>query len=156
MDVAALKARLSDVPGIETLTETAIGGRLVYGFSGLVAAVDPSSSEDQVVAAIRNAATLRAAPMPPVQPQPKGPAMSAPAPGGFAAQIRGMLNSARADLEAVKQDGLKQVAAAVGEMREAQSQVQNVTAGMAKVIRDETADVLAELGQISNMPPEGE
>lgn len=44
IDLAALKAALSDVAGIDALTMTQIGGRLVFGFNGLIAAVDPSSN----------------------------------------------------------------------------------------------------------------
>lgn len=73
--------------------------------------------------------------------------------GNFATQIRGMLDQARADLAAARNDGIAKVGDAIGKMRDAQTQTQLVTAGMAQTIEDEAAAVLAELGQISNFPP---
>lgn len=164
LDAEAIKAKLPDVPGIETLAITIVGDRAVAAFDGRTTSVAHNASEAQMILAIRNASSLRAAQLRAVSaepeqlsPQPlpvKGPIMTKPAPGGFAAQIKAMLSGARADLENAKADGLKQVGAAVTEMRDAQAQVQVVAATMVKVIKDETADVLAELGQISNMPPE--
>jgi hypothetical protein len=81
------------------------------------------------------------------------PTVTAPQPGNFASQIRGMLDQARADLEAARNAGLAKVGGAIEKMRDAQTQTQFVTAGMAKTIEDEAAAVLAELGQISNFPP---
>ena len=72
---------------------------------------------------------------------------------GFAAQIRSMFDAARAELEQAKADGVAQVKAAVDEHVRAAAQVKQVSASMAGAINDETAAVLAELGQISNMPP---
>lgn len=162
LNAERIKLKLPDIAGIEQLAFTEVGDRLVAAFNGVTTSVAHNASEDQMIAAIRNAASLRVAQLrmpnetaPELSPPPlptKGPAMASPT--GFAAQIRAMLNDARADLENARADGLKHVAAAVGEMREVKTQVENVTAGMVRVIRDETADMLAELGQISNMPPE--
>lgn len=60
MDIGAIKARCSDVPGIETLTLRNIGGRLVAGFDGLLVAADARTTEEHVVDAIRKAAAGRA------------------------------------------------------------------------------------------------
>ncbi len=89
MDVSAIKAKLaSEVKGIETLTVSEIGGRLVAGFNGLIAAVDPSSTEDQMVAAIRSAANLRPAPIPAVQPMPAAPVAAQPEPQAAPTQLQ--------------------------------------------------------------------
>lgn len=171
LDAEAIKAKLPDIRGIETLAITIIGDRAVAAFDGRTTSTAHNANEDQMILAIRNQAALPAAPVPAAAPvqlnppplptatppaAPKVKAMASPAPGGFAAQIKAMLNGARADLENAKADGLKQVGAAVSEMRDAQAQVVNVAAGMASVLKAETADVLAELGQISNLPPADE
>ncbi len=58
MSIDELKARLADIPGIETLTMTALVGRHVYGWAGLIAGVDPSATPDEVEHAIRTTAIL--------------------------------------------------------------------------------------------------
>jgi hypothetical protein len=164
LDAEAIKAKLADVEGIEQLAFTLVGDRLVAAFNGVTTSTAHNASEDQMIAAIRNAASLRVAQLrnpdepAPVElsPQPlpvKGPTMANPAPGGFAAQIKAMMDGARADLAQAKEDGLAQVKAAVVDHVKAGQQVKAVTADMVKVIKNETADMLAELGQISNMPP---
>ena len=80
--------------------------------------------------------------------------MSMPAPGSFAASIRAMMDEARAGADQARADGLAQVKEAVGQLKEAAAQTAAVSSAMAKTIKDEAASVLAELGQISNMPPE--
>lgn len=180
IDLAAIKAALSDIPGIESLTETIIGGRRVYGLNGLVAAVDINSAAAAVETAIRNAVAMRVqgltaaiTPAPvqtaapnaapaganPITPLPSvvlTPAptqvkpMSTPAPGSFAASIRAMMYGARADLEKAKADGLAQVGEAIGKLSEAKAATTKVASQMASTIHDEAAAVLSELGQISN------
>lgn len=173
LDAERIKSKLPDIAGIEQLAFTEVGDRLVAAFNGLTTSTAFNASEDQMIAAIRNAASLRVAQLrapnetapelsPPPLPSPTAPAapkvkpMGTPAPGGFAAQIKAMLNGARADLENAKADGIKQVGAAVDEMKQAQQQVVAVANNMKAVIQAETADVLAELGQISNLPPADE
>jgi hypothetical protein len=79
--------------------------------------------------------------------------MSKPAPGGFAAQIRSMMDGARSRLAQAQADGIAKVSEAVNEHERATAQVVAVTENMVRTIEDETAAALAELGQISNMPP---
>jgi hypothetical protein len=168
LDAEAIKAKLADVPGIEQLAFTLVGDRLVAAFNGRTTSTAHNASEDQMILAIRNAASLPPVPDAPVvlnpQPLPTSDAIAAPAapkvktmanpaPGGFAAQIKAMLDGARADLANVKAEGLAQVQSAVQEHVQAGQQVKAVAANMAQMIRSETADALAELGQISNMPP---
>jgi hypothetical protein len=173
LDAEAIKAKLADVPGIEQLAFTLVGDRLVAAFNGITTSVAHNASEDQMIAALRNAASLRVAqlrapgniidPVPELSPpplpsptapaEPKGQPMASPAPGGFAAQIKAMLEGARNDLAQAKADGLAQVQEAVTEHVKAGQQVKAVAATMATAIKDETAAALAELGQISNMPP---
>lgn len=150
--IAELKTRLRDVPGIETLTRQLIGGRQVFGFNnGLIAAVDPSASDEEIERAIRVTAERKARydALPKVSPvQPGVPKMSSP--GGFAASIRAMMDEARAGLEKSKADGLAKVGDAVGKLNEAKVATAKVAGVMAKTIEDEAAAVLSELGQISN------
>jgi hypothetical protein len=82
------------------------------------------------------------------------PTMTTPAPGSFAASIRAMMDEARAGVVQARADGLTKVKEAVGKLTEAKTATAQVAASMAKTIEDEAASVLAELGQISNMPPE--
>lgn len=164
MDLAGLKAKLADIAGIEGLTETIIGGRRVYGFDGLLAAVDINSDQAAVEAAIRNGVALRAErvdgvglaavagglDLAPFPPQPKGKPMSTPAPGSFAASIRAMMDEARDGVARARADGLTQVRDAVGKLHEAKDATIHVAGQMAATIEDEAASVMSELGQISN------
>jgi hypothetical protein len=165
MSVADLKARLADVPGIETLTQQLLGGRQVFGFDGLIAAVDPLATDQEIEDAIRDTAARKAAyqakaatPLPPVglmpAPTTETKPMSTPAPGSFAASLRAMMDEARAGVEQARTDGLAKVKDAVGKLGEAKVAVSQVTGSMARTIEDEAASVMAELGQISNMGPE--
>src|SRR4051794_14502521 len=59
MSVHDLKSRLADVAGIEALTVTLIGGRQVLRWgAGMVTAVDPLATDQEIDDAIRNAARL--------------------------------------------------------------------------------------------------
>src|SRR4051794_16178635 len=100
MSIADWKTRLADVPGIETLTLTMIGGRHVYGFAGLIAAVDPLATDQEIDDAIRKAARL-------IPDKPKAKPMSVTgakyAAGSFSAKLR----EVRAKIEqgSAKMDG---------------------------------------------------
>jgi hypothetical protein len=65
-----------------------------------------------------------------------------------------MLDQARAGVAKAQSDGLAKVQAAVGKLNDAATQTATVSDTMAKSIEDQANSVLAELGQISNMPPE--
>jgi ribosomal protein L1 len=146
-DLAALKAALPEIIGIESLTETIIGGRKVYGFNGLIAAVDMNADEAAIVSAIRSAAALRLAP---TSNPPKGNTMSTPAPGSFAAQIRAMMDEARAGVAQARADGIAKVGEAVGKLHDAKVATAKVADQMVNRIEDEAASVMSEIGQISN------
>jgi chemotaxis protein histidine kinase CheA len=168
IDLAALKSALADVAGIDTLSLTNIGGRMVFGFNGLTAAVDPNSTDDHIIAAIRSAVAMRssgtvaqvgntttiATPMPapaaPAQPQPKATTMSNPAPGSFAASLKAIVDEAVAGVEQAKTDGLSKIREKVGKLAEAKAAVARVTDNMAQNIEDQANSVMSELGQISN------
>lgn len=66
VDLDRLKASLSDVPGLNSLSVTEIAGRKVYGFNGVIAAVDPKADEVETERAIRKAAAM----VPPKLPEP--------------------------------------------------------------------------------------
>ena len=78
------------------------------------------------------------------------PSKRAPAPGSFAAGIRRMMDEARDGVAKARADGLAQVGEAVGKLNEAKVATTHVAGKMAAAIEDEAADVMAELGQISN------
>jgi hypothetical protein len=85
---------------------------------------------------------------------PAKPVKTVPAPGSFAASIRAIVNEARDGLQQARSDCVAQVREAVGELQAVTAQTKQVGSSMVKSIKDETAAALAELGQISNMPPE--
>ena len=169
LDAEKIKAKLADVPGIEQLAFTEVGDRLVAAFGGITTSTAFNASEDQMIAQIRNAASLRVAqlrnydepapeelspqPLPSPTAAPEVKPMATPSPFGFAAQLKAMMQQARADLANVKAEGIATVQSAVEEHVQAGLQVKAVTAAMASTIKAETADILSELGQISNMPP---
>src|SRR5246127_1270387 len=158
VSIADLKARLHDVQGIETLTLTLIGGRACYGFAGKIAAVDPMATDKEIEEATRKAASMTAASAPePVSTPaaPKASPMTNPAPGGFAAGLKAILDNAKAGVAKAQADGLAKVNAAATKLNEAAAHTAAVTDNMAQTINDQADAVLAELGQISNLPPAG-
>lgn len=149
MSIADLKLRLADVPGIETLTLTTIAGRQVFGFAGLIAAVDPMADDQEIETAIRNASRLPSVALIPDKPQEVKP-MTAPASGSFAASLKAMMDEARAGVVQARADGLVKVGDAVGKLNEAKLATEKVAGSMAQAMEDEAASALSELGQISN------
>jgi hypothetical protein len=79
-----------------------------------------------------------------------------PAPGSFAAQIKAMMDKARSDVAKARTDALATVQEGIGEMTQAATATTTVAGTMARNMKAEAASILAELGQISNMPPDGE
>ncbi len=125
-DLVALKAKLADIAGIDTLTETMIAGRRAFGFNGLIAAVDPNADEAAIESAIRSAAELaKFGRLPankiaaPAAPTKEAKPMSTPAPGSFSAQIRAMMDEARAGVAQARADGIAKVGEAVGKLHDA-------------------------------------
>lgn len=163
IDLEAIKAALADIPGIGTLTQATVGGRMVLGFgvspASFTVGIDPASTADQIIAKLRQvyAARGESAPQPAPaaqmeQPplQPKAITVSVTTPGGFAASLKALVDEARAGLAQVRADGTAQVQGAVNRLHDAKDATKKVTGNMVKMIEDETASVLAELGQISN------
>lgn len=164
MSINELKERLRDVPGIETLTMSNLLGRQVFGFDGLIAAVDPNATPQEIEAAIRIASLKRqfarpggsidvTTPLPPVNLTEAKP-MTAPSTGSFAAGIKAMMDEAKAGIAQARSDGLAKVGDAVAKLGEAKAAVTQISGSLAKTIEDEAASVMAELGQFSNFPPE--
>lgn len=153
MSIDQLKARLRDVPGIETLTMTNIAGRSAFGFNGLIAAVDPNASDDEIETAIRMAsiqAALRPAndtptALPPVnitEPKP----MTEQSPTGFVpGEISSMFKKLRADKDAMVTD-LMATGADVAATIEAGKQ-------MGAALKAEGEAMKAEFGLLTNNPP---
>jgi hypothetical protein len=153
MSVNDLRARMSDIPGIDGLTMQLLGGRQCFSWgNGMLIAVDPMATDQEIETAIRSASRLPSVALIPDK-QETAP-MTAPAPGSFAAELRSLMDEARAGIVQARTEGRAKVAEAVGKLTEAKTATANVAASMAKTIEDEAASVLAELGQISNLPPE--
>lgn len=151
MSIEHLKSRLRDVPGIQNLTMQSLVGRNIYGWSGLIAAVDPNASDAEIETAIRNAAAMtESTPLPAVNLTERKPMTTTPAPGSFAASIRAMMDEARAGVAQARTDGLAKVSGAIGQMNDAKVAIAKVSSSMAQTIENEAAEVLSELGQISN------
>lgn len=85
----------------------------------------------------------------------KGPTMSPTAPGGFAASLRAILDEAKAGLEQAQQDGKAKVGEAVAKLKDATTATLQVSGTIAQAITDQADAVMSDLGQISNLPPEG-
>lgn len=162
MSVEQIKARLRDVPGIETLTMTLIGGRQAFGFNGLIAAVDPLASDQQIEDAIRSAANVAAfgripeekqVASPSIVPTPIPPVniteapMTAPAsPTGFVpGEISTMFKKLRADKDAMVTD-LMATGADVAATIEAGKR-------MGEALKAEGEAMKAEFGLLTNNPP---
>lgn len=79
--------------------------------------------------------------------------MASPVSGGFAADIKAILDGAKLRVLQAQNNGRAKVNDAANRLGEAAVQVERVTDGMAAQINDQADSVLAELGQISNMPP---
>jgi hypothetical protein len=96
-------------------------------------------------------AELTPTPLPTVNlTEAKPPMATTPSPGGFAAQIRSMMDAARAGVEQARTNGLAKVGDAVGKLKEAEAATVKVTDSMVQTMEDEAASLLSELGQISN------
>lgn len=158
-----LKARLADVPGVETLTLQLLAGRQSYGLAGKLISVDATATEAEAEAAIRAAlgpiaqmpigtpAGSSASLLPAVALQPKETKpMATPASGSFAASLKALMDEARAGVAKAREDGHARVKDAIGKLNEAKAATEQVTSSMAKTIEDEAASVMSELGQISN------
>lgn len=99
-----------------------------------------------------------AEPAAPATPLPPAPMITGAAPpvrrpppsGSFASSLRAMMDEAREGVQRARADGLAEVQSAVGKLAEAKDATAKVAGNLAQTIRDEAADVLAELGQISN------
>lgn len=76
------------------------------------------------------------------------------APGGFAASLRAILDDAKAGLEQAQADGRARVGEAVAKLKDATAATLQVSGNLAQTISDQADEVMSDLGQISNLPPE--
>lgn len=86
--------------------------------------------------------------------QQKGPTMPTTAPGGFAAGLRAILDEAKAGLEQAQKDGRAKVGEAVAKLKDATTATLQVSGTIAQAITEQADEVMSDLGQISNLPPE--
>jgi hypothetical protein len=149
------------IPGAESLTIAYCGdGNELVTIAGRTVAVRPGASIAEIELAFRepamNTPNVTVTPLPAVayEAQPidstRTATMTNPAPGGFAAGIRAMMDEARAGVAQARADGLAKVGEAVQALNEAKTATAHVADKMAGAIHSEAADVMAELGQISN------
>jgi hypothetical protein len=89
-------------------------------------------------------------PVPTVKLTEGKPQLTTPAPGSFAASLKAIVDEAKAGIEQAKADGLAQVRDAVGDLSKAKEATLRVTGNMADTVKSQAADIMAELGQISN------
>lgn len=153
VSVADLKGRLSDVPGIENLTMQILLGRQVFGFNGLIAAVDPMATDQEIETAIRDAnATLYPSPGHSTTPLPivnltEPKPMSAPSPTGFVpGEISSLFKSLRARKDAMVADIMANGAEVAATIATGEQ--------MSAALKAEGEAMKAELGIITNFPPE--
>lgn len=153
MSAHDLKQALRDVPGVETLTMGyAQGGNLLVTIAGRTVEVSPTASNAEIAHAFREAVNTPnvATPLPPVNFSTRTKTMSTPAPGSFAASLKAMMDEARAGIAQARFDGAAKVSDAVSKLNEAKTATLHVAGSIAATIEDEAADVMRELGQISN------
>lgn len=160
MSVHEMRQALRDIPGAESLTiGPAENGDELVTIAGRTVAVRPGATHEEIALAFREPAmstpNVTVTPLP--EPVAYAPATTrnstmttTPAPGGFAAEIRAMLDEARAGVTQARANGRAVVGDAVAKLHEAKTATEYVASKMAATIHDEAASVLAELGQISN------
>lgn len=160
MGVHELKQALRDVPGIESLTLVNLpNGNQRVTIAGQDVEVSPAASNAEIALAFREPATstpnVTVTPIPPVTYAPaptRTKTMSTPTPakGSFAAGLKAMMDEARASIQQAREDGVAKVGEAVGKLNDAKVATTRVAANIVSTIESEAADVMAELGQISN------
>jgi hypothetical protein len=155
MSVADLKIRLADVPGIETLTLQLIGGRQVFGFAGMIAAVDPLANDQEIENTIRAAAARKAAYLAKSTPLPDAGLMPAPTreakPMGVtgASHVGANLKTRMDDLKGKIAAGQSKIDAGLSKMEQAAE----ATNQFGEQLGSEADDLLATLGQFTNGAP---
>lgn len=88
--------------------------------------------------------------LPTVDIVPAEPVAKPAASGSFAASLKAIVDEAKAGIEQAKANGLAQVRDAVGDLTKAKDATIRVTDNMASTVKSQAADIMAELGQISN------
>jgi hypothetical protein len=158
MSVHELKQALRDVPGAESLTlGYAPNGDELVTIAGRTVSVRPGASNAEIALAFREPATstpnVTVTPLPPIAYAPaptRTITMSTPTKGSFAAGLKAMMDEARAGIQQARADGVAKVGEAVGKLNDAKVATTKVAANIVSTIESEAADVMAELGQISN------
>lgn len=150
MSVHELKEYLRDVPGVESLTMGyAPNGNLLVTIAGRTVEVSPTTSNAEIAISFRE--PTMSTPLPTVAFSIRTEPMSTPtAPGSFAASLKAMMDEARAGIAQARADGAAKVGDAVSKLNEAKTATLHVAGTIASTIEDEAADVMRELGQISN------
>lgn len=158
IDLERLKARLNDLSGLSALSVTNIGGRMVFGFNGLLAAIDPRSTIDDAERAIRKVYANPPAPPPaPIQIQtpmiasaataattiqPQGKSMSITGAAPATLSIKQMIEASRQTVQAAHQ----KLTTNAAKVQQAAAALDSLGDDLGK----EGDDLLAMVGQYKN------
>lgn len=136
-----MKARLSDIPNIDQMSLTLIANRLMFGINGVVVAVEPGASDEQIDAAIRGHLQAKATQAAP-PPQRKASSMSITGAAPATISIKQMIEESRTLVKGAHEK-LKANAVRVGEAAAALN-------GLGDDLGKEADDLLSMVGQYKN------
>lgn len=141
VDLASIKARLPDVPGIEAMSVTFIAGRAVFGMDGKIAAVGEGASDTAIDAAIRR--TFGATKTFAATNQPQGKPMSSVTGARSAsASLKQMMAEAKQSVA----DGMAEVQAGIEKHAKAGAALKT----LGGALNNDGDDLLATVGQFTN------
>jgi len=142
MSIADLKARMADVPGIETLALTLSAGRqcLTWANGSMIAAVAPLASDQDIEDAVRNALRLPSVAL--VTTQPKEETMSVTGAGYAGGSLSTRLRAIRQKVET----GSAKMDAALTKMEQAADAHDQ----LATTVDGEADALMREIGQFTN------
>ncbi|MGJ5074559.1 hypothetical protein [Bradyrhizobium oligotrophicum] len=151
MSIADLKARMADVPGIETLTMGFESGRIVLRWGAYAASVDASASDQAIEAAVRDAIKLPPVTMIPDKPGLSAvPVQSAPQPasttGNAAQSVKALMDEHVRMMGEIQAAHVERLRATLSRQRDAMSAV----GAVADKFDAQTDDFLAMMGQYTN------
>ncbi len=143
MSVADLKARMRDIPGIDSLTMRLEGGKQVFTVNGASSSVGAFASDSEIEDAIRSAARL---PTVNITEETKPMSITGFQPGAIKAAIQAAQQAAKDRQE----QSMATLAAAGAKAVAVADAIDAVSAKMAR----EADDALQELAQFTNGAPD--
>lgn len=141
MSINDVRARMSDIPGIDGLTMQLLGGRQCFSWgNGMLVAVDPMATDQEVETAIRNASRLPSVSM--IPDKPKEAAMSITGASHVSLSLKDMMEQRKQAMA----DGHAKLQGAFAKMDQATAALNSVGDKVAA----EADDLLASVGQFTN------